>query len=105
MLDENKLSIALNEAFRNIHRRVEKVSSITINFHTNEDGTIDEPTFTASGGYDNTFDYTSVKLEFGVEIKALVNGLKEKAESQLSLQRSLLKDKLRDVLLKAATEV
>ncbi len=106
MLDENILMRDLNEAFRNLQRgNVRSVVSITINFPLNEDGTLSDPTFAASGGYDDGFEFTTVKLDVSPEMKIVAKSLKEKAEAQLGSQKSILKDKVREVLIKAATEV
>ena len=106
MIDESSFMKEVNEAFRNLQRGdVQKVASITINFPLKEDGTLDDPTFAASGGYDDGFNFTTIKLDTNSEMKAVAKSLKDKAEAQLSTQRAILKDKIRDVLLKAATEV
>ena len=107
MLNENSFMYKVNEAFRSLQRgNVKKLSSITISFPVNDNAeALNEPIFTANGDYDNDFTYTSVKLNTTPEMKSMANSLREKANAQLEGQVSIWKDKLREVLLRAATEV
>ena len=106
-LDENTFMKDINEAFRNLQRgAVNKIESITIHFPIiDDDGTPVEPSFQANGNFDGTYEYTTLKLDASLEMKAMAKSLKEKAESQIVGQKALLKDKLREILLKAASEV
>jgi hypothetical protein len=106
MLNEDSFMKEMNEAFHSIRRgSVQKVTSITITFPLNDD-TTGEPIFSASGGYDDGFNFTpSIKLDVSSEMKAVAKSLREKAEAQLDNQKSLLKDRMRDILLKAVAEV
>jgi hypothetical protein len=97
----------VNEAAKKLSNgSVKRIESISINFPIIDDaGTPGEISFVAFGEYEGDFTRTSIPLLATPEMKSMANSLKEKAEGAAQKQISVLKDKLRDLLLKAATEV